>query len=254
MYYDCTDTATYNPGGVWDANYRGVWHLSGPPNDSTSWDHDGTSSNTVDVNDSAETVVAGAKELSGAPESFISVDDVPELSLIGDLTLSAWINYASLTSGTYRNAIFTRAASSGNPPASGNYPYWLNLESDGTIRVYWEFSNNGYVDVLSTTTATSNSGNWYHLVMVRDSTQKQVMFYFDGALLGDPVDYTDNPTDGQTGVLYFGRSARSDGYEFQGRFDEMRVEAILRSGAWVAAQRSTALDSFITYGSPEQQP
>ena len=55
-------------------------------------------------------------------------------------------------------------------------------------------------------------------------------------------------------MLYNGRSARTDGFEFEGRFDEMRIETVRRSGAWVAAQYSTALDGFITYGSPEQHP
>lgn len=254
MYYDCATDAANDPQAVWDASYLGVWHMSGAPDDSTQWGHDGTPSSIADIDDSAQTVIAGAKQLSGAEDSFISVADVPELGVVGDLSLSVWINYDSLIADEYGNAIVTRANSPGNPPASGNYPYWLNLESDGTIRAYWEFGNNGFVDVLSTTPVISTAGTWYHIVMVRDATAQQVTFYVDGAPLGEPVDYSDNPTAGESGTLYFGRSARSAGFEFSGRLDELRIGAVARSAAWVSAQYATARDDFISYGVPEQRP
>ena len=254
MYHGCSSEGPYNPQGVWGPPYRGVWHFSGTPDDSTAGSHHGAPSNAQEIDDSGQTVVAGATQFTGQPNSYISVADDPDLAVLDDLTLSVWLNYDSLTAGAYRNAILTRGGSPGNPPATGNYPYWLNIESGGRLRAYWEFDDNGFVDIVSATPANSSPGTWYHVVAVRDSSAKDVTFYLDGAPLGEPVAYDDHPTDGLEGILYFGRSARSPDYEFAGRLDEMRIVATARSAAWVAAQYATTLDNFISYGSPESKP
>lgn len=64
-----------------------------------------------------------------------------------------------------------------------------------------------------------------------------------------PGQYTLSITDPRGDVV----SARSPDFEFAGRLDELRIAAVVRSAAWVAAQHATARDSFISYGVPQQR-
>ncbi len=82
-----------NKTGVWDSNFKGVWHLG---NGSTLTTNDSTSNGNNGTNNGATAgagQVDGGASLDGAND-YISVPNSSSLQPTGDFTITAWINPA----------------------------------------------------------------------------------------------------------------------------------------------------------------
>ncbi|MFX0040373.1 MAG: DUF2341 domain-containing protein, partial [Candidatus Heimdallarchaeota archaeon] len=98
MYYDNSTMGTReNPEGVWDLNYKAIWHLSEDPTgaiyDSTSNDKDGTTSGLMTSTDQISGKINGALDFDGTDDTISfgtwnpSTDFNPSSG-----TISFWIN------------------------------------------------------------------------------------------------------------------------------------------------------------------
>ena len=130
-----------NKTGVWDDNYKGVWHMNEVNAiDSTSNKNNGTEGGGVLYEDEGK--ISDANFFTGASDSFISIGDIgSEIK-----TIEFWMNPSSLGSGNPTETAWK------SPTATGDdYTDWLTPENAHT-------SNDSY--------ARENSSNqiqdWYN--------------------------------------------------------------------------------------------
>src|SRR5690606_40415445 len=87
-------------GAAWAEKYRGVFHLN-DARDSSSYGHSVEDEGTTDA-----AGVIGRGRTVGRDRALVGPSD-PSLQISGDLTISAWVRFSSLDSGSYRNSIVT---------------------------------------------------------------------------------------------------------------------------------------------------
>ena len=128
-----------NPSGVWDNNYKGVWHMNDVNAlDSTSNNNDGTENGGVS---NLEGKIAGANYFEGVNE-FITIGNVgSEIK-----SIEFWMNPSSLGSGGPTETSWK------NPSATGDdYNNWTNPENAYT-------SDNLYADEIT----QGDEQDWYN--------------------------------------------------------------------------------------------
>jgi len=109
MYYgNSTMESQENPEGVWDSNYKGVWHLSEDPSgsppqmkDSTSNYNHGTTSN-LDPSDQINGQIDGSIDFDGNLDyDLIDCGNDTSLNMgSGEFSLSLWFNYDGVDWGS----------------------------------------------------------------------------------------------------------------------------------------------------------
>jgi hypothetical protein len=181
MYYDNVNAADgQNPPGVWNLNYRGVWHLSetvvdetvtaGVHTDSTSLANHGTQNN----NDDVAGQIAGAQNFDASGD-WIGMGNPASLADQEPFSIEAWIK----TPGTVQSYVVSKR----DPTASG---YWrLNVST--ALSLGW---------LKDTTTATQQQVDsvngafavnaWQYIVLTWDGTLNAtgVAFYVNGSQVG----------------------------------------------------------------------
>ena len=170
--------------------------------------------------------------------------DAYRLSLKGDLTLSAWVRPEALANGYWDNAITCFATNDYySEDEETNYAWWLSLQSDGRPLAFWEHHDGENVTVEAPEApADATDGRWHHVVAVRDATRRAVQFYWDGALLGDAVPFSQLPTGASRGLLYVGADTLGAGSsEFTGDIDDLCIYDVALDDAEVGARRRDGL-------------
>ena len=207
-----------NKTGVWDSNYKGVWHL---PNGTTLTANDSTgngNNGTVSGPTATTGQIGGGAGFSGGSNKItISTSG----SLTAPFTIEEWVQPASL--GYYFGLFGSRSPGDGSFDAKltgsgvhadiGNGSSWLNLGADGSF----SYAVN----------------TWHHFVYA--VTTSGYTIYADGSqigsgtLSGTALLYDSNHT------LLIGATG-SSGESFNGSIDEARVSNIARSADWIATE------------------
>jgi len=107
MYYgnSCMPSSTQNASGVWDSNYRGVWHLNQDPTatapqmrDSTANAYNGTAVGSFVSGDQQATVINGGLNFNGTNDEI----QISAAALgANSVTVSAWIRVKSFSETTF---------------------------------------------------------------------------------------------------------------------------------------------------------
>jgi hypothetical protein len=105
IYYGNTSLAEaenqWNSAGVWDANYKGVWHLNeqvtgeqigGTHTDSTSYGNDGTQNNNGYT---ANGKIAGAQDFDGT-DDYVDLGSPAALNLTTTFSVTAWVQWDAI--------------------------------------------------------------------------------------------------------------------------------------------------------------
>jgi autotransporter-associated beta strand protein len=217
IYYGKSDAADgQNVSAVWDASYKGVWHL---PNGTTLSVNDSTTNASNGTNNGA---VAAAGEVGGGARfngssSYIAVPRVVQ----NDWTVSFWVN----------------------PAANGSTgTQWYNGYGlvDGEVAgvandfgIAWVGNKIAFGVGNADTTIFSSAlslNTWHYVTATRVSSTGQLELYVDGAKVAGIAS-------GPTGVrnaattLNLGK-IRSDIKYFNGSIDETRMSCTVRSAAW----------------------
>jgi YD repeat-containing protein len=231
MFYgnSAVTTDQSNKNGVWDGNYKGVWHL---PNGTTLTAGDSTSNgNTGTVQG---TVSATSGEIDGAgtfdgSTGYISTTN----SFSWPLTMSieAWVNTTS-TSGNKISGLETNQTGTG----SGGFDPTLYVSTDGTARV--TCYNGSNIAIISSKAV--NDGSWHHLVLTLSTSTNIMTLYVDGASQGTAScsGIASYPFTGYLRIASYklaGKPGGNDGY-FGGKIDEVRFSAIDRSADWITTE------------------
>jgi hypothetical protein len=221
VYYgDAAVTAsTQDPTGVWDTNYKGVWHETGGVADSTQYASSGTNVGTTNV----AGTIANARQFNGTSQYFW-VADSPNFNVgTGTMTISAWIY-------RHTNANYHGIASHTNGTAATDGWWFTAFSNGGTPANVLNFSMNG-TDHYSTGTITLNT--WTYVAAVKSGTA--VSFYINGAL-SNTVNNGQNIND-SAGRLRVGIEGSSHGNQyFDGVIDETRLSTMARSSGWIATE------------------
>jgi hypothetical protein len=242
IYYGNTSLAEaanqWNTMGVWDSNFREVFHLhepSGTLNDSTASGYTGTAGATVVQGATGK--IAKAVEFDGTENSHVTLSD-GIMAKDQKFTFSAWVKADTLPPVEWQ-AIVHKGRDS-NDDWQGLWVY-----DGGHLTFGWEADGGGgNVDgsILST-------DQWYYVVGTYDGTNRRL--YLNGALDGGPDPSVSHDTDieepTQIGEDY------DNGKALDGIVDEVRISNIARPPEWIQTEYNNqrAPAAFYTVGIEE---
>jgi CheY-like chemotaxis protein len=258
IYYGnvCVSDDSQNATGVWNANYKGVWHLKEDPEasapqflDSTTNPNDGTA-NSLAIANQVAGQIDGSLEFDDTSERHVSVSDHSSLQLSTNMTISVWLNTSDTQTDT---AVIVNKWSSGTSARN----YWLGKWDENSLAFF--------VDDTQTVTAglsLINDGAWHHVTGVADVANSLLRIYVDG-LEKNTTSYSGTSRTG-TNALHIGHGSGEVSQEFDGIIDEVRVSSIVRTADWIQTDYSNQYDptkaagctdnGFICMGSEETDP
>ena len=204
-----------NPTGVWDANYKGVWHLG---NGSTLSGVDST--NQLNGTNHGATSVSG-KVGGGAGFNGSQNISVGNNSLTSGITLEAWV-YRTAANGFDIFADFGWNSTDGFVAMIGN-----TGTTHGFVKHAVQYVDSG---------VSSPANTWQHIVWTVDADKKPRLFV-NGSLRFTSTDTQALVASTHGGSL--GSRLDSSGNAsqfFTGNVDEVRLSSTVRSADWIAAE------------------
>jgi hypothetical protein len=231
---------TQNPPGVWDTNYRGVWHLREDPTgatpqvlDSTSnWNH-GTSNGTMTVADQVAGQINGSLDFDGTDDYLDAGTDASLDMGAGDLTLEAWFN----TTGVVAQRVVGKGSSG---TAAKRYVLSLDTTDCGVGPIKGELDDDTTKQFICSA-ATYNDGTWHYAAVVRDGTNLRL--YLDGTEdPGSPIDITGYGNIDSLRPFFIGalwaEGASGPNSHLTGGIDEVRVSDTARTACWIETEHN----------------
>jgi len=213
-------TSQENVTGVWDANFKGVWHL-GNGTTLSGADSTGQSPGTL-IN--APTAQAGLINGEGVFNGSTQYINAPLPAPLSSYTWSCWAKPAALGAG--------RAPLGRN----GTAEPFLQM---GASPFPWSFE-------AAISTVNAAVGTRVYLVGIQNGSAESL--YVDGVLNGTATFTPPNNLD----TLNIGR--RGDGIYFNGSIDEVRVSNIARSADWVTTEYNNQFSPSTFYAVSAVRP
>lgn len=166
-------------------------------------------------------------ELDGTGDYYCADDDdngtcdpdaTTKLQLVGDLTVSGWINFDAATD----SATIVYQGENGSETAANNELYFLRLDTtSGTDIEYGHESGTG-TDNYQIFDVNFSINTWYHITLVRDVTANSLRLFLNGVQVGAVSSYTGDPSGGSTGEFAIGANDNGTN-NWDGTLDEIRV-------------------------------
>ena len=242
MYYGYpTATDQQNKNGVWDTNYRGVWHLKQNPAgaapqmmDSTSYGNHGTSAGTMTTSDQVAGKIDGSLDFDGSND-LVNCGQDASLNLRSAVTMEAWIN-ASVYNAQWNDLM-----------SKLNYDTYI---SKGKLCAYF-ITNAGTYDACPAGGQTMVVGTWYHVAVIYNAGS--ITTYINGAQDGTASKgATINDNSGSN--FNIGYHDSGNGLYWQGRADEVRISSVARSADWIQTEynNQNSPSTFYSLGNQEQ--
>ncbi|MFX0145971.1 MAG: LamG-like jellyroll fold domain-containing protein, partial [Candidatus Hodarchaeota archaeon] len=204
-----------NPSGVWDDNFKGVWHLSEDPTgtiyDSTLNNNDGTTYGSMSSGDQVSGKIDGSLEFDG-DNDYIDCGNDNSLDITGDITIEFWVNGTS-----FSNDLDPDILTKGNYTQA--YSTWIN--DDGAV--YFQLNGDSFYS-----TSKLSLGVWHSVVCVRNGSDR--IIYINGN--EDTSDSFSSAIETITETLTIARSPDN----LNGTLDEIRLSNIARSSDWIATE------------------
>ena len=252
MYYG--NPAAVNqqlPTGVWNANYKAVWHLTQDPSgpapqmlDSTSNANHATSGGAMTTSQQVPAKINGGLNFDGAND-YLTTNYYQ--TGVTAYTVETWVK----TSTTSMQQVIVHDR--GSDAAANGVGLSLTLSVGGTYPgaagsagdlAYGVDSNNIYVGVYSTS-AKVNDNTWHHVVGVWSApsgtavSPTQFSIYIDGVPVTTTAVTTGSATSPLTGLPGFGTQiARHQPWTtyFAGTLDELRISNAALSSDWIKTE------------------
>jgi hypothetical protein len=225
------------PSAVWDANFKGVYHLGDgttlSPSDSTA---NGMGNGTV-----VNSVAAGAGKIGGgglfvsASSRYINLANTN--THLTTITVEAWINGSSFP------AFVREIVSKGY---DGKTAWELNVGEFGAGKVEWS-SYDGSKHGVTASAATLSTGTWNHIVGTYDGSHW--ILYINGSQDSSVADAVGPQISEQK--IYIGAVdvAEIKG-AFDGAIDEVRISNVARNADWILTEyrNQSAPATYISLG------
>ncbi len=224
-------------GSVWSEAYRAVWHLV-DLTDATPNHHDGA---WLGGPMTSAAGIAGPT-LAFMIDDAIAIPDAADLAFTTALTVSGWIAPVALDATSGYTCIVARQNGS-----SVDDDFWLGADNPTAFADSVVSVPSG--TQIGTAGHAIPTGTWTHLAMTYDGATERL--YVDGAQV------TTTTTSGALrdgghpiliGADHNSNSALPDADFVDGRVDEVRLEAIVRSAGWLAYDDLSVRDELIAYG------
>jgi len=229
-----------NVAGVWDSNFKGVWHLkenasgvAGEYKDSTSNANNGQGGSGAVPTQTGSGRIGYAQDYNGTP--YISVPNAASLQPTSAISLSGWIYLRTFGSGVDIDPIIRKGDSNPNN-------YQLAVDSGaGVPQIHMMLDENDNAGLAGTTTILPNT--WYYIAGTWDGTTRQV--YLNGNQDNNGSRTGTIGTD--TRALYLGgRIGLTD--SINGILDEVRISNIRRSASWITTEYNNQNSPSTFYG------
>jgi len=248
MFYgnSAVTTDQSNKTGVWDSNYRAVWHLSNgttlTANDSTSGGHNGSLQGSTTPTAVSGKIDGGAG-FNGS-SAYIDVAGSTSLEPATAITISGWTNYTTINSFAKIYSRPYRSDSSWSPPYTS---VDLLASFSTTGKPTLEITTGGGQTTVTGATAI-NDGNWHYVVGTYDGSNIRV--YQDGqqsasAAHTGTLDYSGATT---ADVALGSRSKYYNSDYMNGNLDEIRLSSIARSSDWISTEYNNQNSPSSFYG------
>jgi YD repeat-containing protein len=246
-----------NRNGVWDSNFKAVYHLKGTLDltDSTANSNNLTNSGVAAC---AGKIGGGGSFGGSTSHSFLYISNPPASLKPTILTISAWVNPTENTNnGANRPYIVAE-----QPQGAWNDGRGYFLALSGTT-LFGVGNASGTWKSLSGST-TISPGSWYHLVGTFGNSLMKV--YVNGVLDGSisyavVPSYSDSASYGPVPQTFYlgaqhnahhtSNTQTSDMYFYYGLTDEVRISNTTRSADWILTEyrNQSSPSTFYTIGS-----
>lgn len=227
------DSSQQNAAGVWDANFKAVWHV---PNGSVLNLDDSTTNHNLTNKDATATTgkVDGGVSFDGNAQ-YVGSAQHADFSWANLRAVEFWMKLGNTTQVLPRLFSNSDGGSDGwsitwiDPPsvaASGLAGKFLTVSigTQATPSIQRQTPDNGTINT---------AGVWHHVAVIGDGTTVAAI-YLDGS----PVtvsNYTGNITNTTTTGLNIGRRNNGARY-FNGALDELRLSNAQRSADWIKTE------------------
>ena len=234
LYYgNAGTTDKWNPRGVWDTNYKAVWHLADTDIDGGANDiRDSTRSakhlttQNMEAGDQVAGKIGGSMNLDGVDEYLTNTTPSGLPSAATARTLEAWIKPNNLNPGG------TFLALNSN---SGLQSFILTIaDSGGSYYLFTDGINLGN-NITVSGSEVPTAGAWNHVVFTFDGGTGWA-YYLNGTLSKSGSFAVAINTD--LDDLELGRrgDGGNTGLYFPGQMDETRISNVVRSASWIATE------------------
>jgi hypothetical protein len=228
MYFgNSTMSRQENPSGVWDSNYKGVWHLKEDPTnpppqfqDSTLNYNNGTADNLGAVNQ-VDGKIDGSLSFDDSNERSVNISHDISLQLTTDMTISAWVKTSNSDGNV--NLIINKWGS------ASNRNYWLGKLNGNEFAFFVDATQDVRISL-----SLINDSIWHYVVGIADASNNLLRLYVDGIQRNTNA-YSGTSETGTSG-LNIGRGSGAIQQEWDGGIDEARVSNIARSADWIATE------------------
>ncbi|HVC10910.1 MAG TPA: DUF2341 domain-containing protein [Burkholderiales bacterium] len=251
MYYgNASAPAQQNPSAVWDANFRGVWHLkevgsnaSGGYKDSTSLGNNGTGG--AGTSAYVPTQVAGkigyGQQFSGGQLIYGTTSSMPNVN--GDQTMSFW--YEVTSNSTSRANFFVLRTAGGG---SANQGVFVGPISGSCSAYAAPLGMTQWGGTCSIDTNAPATGAWHYFVFTRSGTTNTL--YIDGAQVATNTAALQT---GAIGEFLWGSYDTTPSEPLTGLMDETRVSNVARSAAWIQTDYNSqnSPSTFLSVGAQQ---
>jgi hypothetical protein len=246
LYYgNASMSSRENPTGVWDTNYKGVWHLSEDPTgtiyDSTSNNHDGTPQGSLISGDQIDGQIDGCLNFDGDDE-YIDFGNPTELRITGSITVEAWFK-ADYYGNTY---LVSKNGESGQRCWDISFDH-INLTHGYLI---YRYALNGDIHADDVGNITIPVNQWHHVVGVFSASTYSRLFLNGQMVDENTTSILSSQYDAPNTVRFGARGDDPPPNYYNGTLDEVRISNIARSNHWIKTEYNNQFDpnSFYSIG------
>lgn len=244
MYYGNTGaSAGANPTGVWDSNYRSVWHLDeagngtvGEYEDSTSQANHGRGGNGTSANAPAQVAgkIGNGQDFSAS--DFIAATSTTTIDGTAPYTFETWIEPDTCGPGG-NSALISKAFK----------PEWYMCGvSTNDLGLWYNDTNaEGYTGTNAVT-----MGQWQHIAGSMDSSG-DVVFMVNGQVVTNADGNIGSRSNSASVVTIGSDSVATNDFNVDGRMDEPRISNVVRSVDWLEATYISGNNAMNSFGSEE---
>jgi len=191
---------------------------------------------------SINTYIANFEESSS---QYASRVDTASLSIVGDITIEAWIKLQSRPSVTGHDF---HIVSKDDGPVGGNrsYAFLINSASNQLFAHYYD--SGSAINLYTSTTGftATDVGKWIHVAMTLDVSEQACTLYKNGGTWAGSFSSGPNGNDIKDTTADFSIGARptSGGYSlfFDGQIDDVRVWSDIRTQREIRDNRDIEID------------
>lgn len=254
LYYgNAAASDQQNITGVWDSNYKAVYHLTESPTGSAPQQKDSTSNaNNLTVTTNSGSPVATSSQI-GLGVNYPTTSEYAGTTAISagnvgvgtttSYTVSQWMNINS-----YLVVDGYPVQFSGTTGGTG---FNIGPVVDTGDKLNFAINNVGGFGIKKTTSVTQTVGSWFYFTGTADGTN--LNFYLNGVFQSSVALGTIG--DGQ--ALIGGSLANGVGFRFSdARYDEMRLSNTNRSASWIKTEYNNQFSpsTFYAVGAEENPP